>query len=238
VKFPIVESAKLSVVVETLAKEFELKPSRIMKALRQGQLRSVAKNVSADRAAANLILEARTEQRKLEALRVQQQREAERLERKRRAAELAEARRAKKRAAPVRERTSGKPARTYESQLAPQLTRVTLGEEQLWIAEGLERYQAEMMESHGVKLGLTTIARNALKSVLIDGKLRMEGVGIPNGTVDWIGPARLPQPFSGLPAAIAKAAKKHCVTEAEIMRSALAQWVRERGYDKPAKKRR
>lgn len=126
----------------------------------------------------------------------------------------------------------------YESQNEPQLSRFRLGLPHVWILEGIERYQADFLASHGLKMGVTTIARDALKTMLLDrhGALKLGVLPAPDGTAATIGPFRLPDPYNKLPEAIAKIAKRNGTTESDVIRHALAQWLTERGYDKPGKR--
>lgn len=127
----------------------------------------------------------------------------------------------------------------YDSQRDPQLSRTRLGLPHAWIIEGIERYQADFLANHGLKMGVTTIARDALKTMLLDrhGALKLGVLPEPVGTAATIGPFRLPEPYSKLPETIAKIAKRNGTTESDVVRHALAQWLTERGYDKPGKKR-
>lgn len=126
----------------------------------------------------------------------------------------------------------------FDSQKEPQLSAIRLGLPHVWILEGIERYQTDFLASHGLKMGVTTIARDALKTLLLDehGRLKLGVLPDPGGTAASIGPFRLPGPYARLPDAIAKVAKRHGTTDADVIRHALAQWLTERGYDKPGKR--
>lgn len=149
-----------------------------------------------------------------------------------RAAEKYAAKRKRAKAAP------GSVKYAYDSQKEPQLSAIRLGLPHVWILEGIERYQTDFLASHGLKMGVTTIARDALKTLLLDehGRLKLGVLPEPGGTAVSIGPFRLPGPYAKLPDAIAKVAKRHSTTEADVIRHALAQWLTERGYDKPGKR--
>lgn len=126
----------------------------------------------------------------------------------------------------------------YDSQKAKQLGAVRLGLQHVWIAKGLERYRSDFQKKHGANVGITAIVRDALKTVLTSGEdLKVGWLGDPQGTAVQLGPCRLPKQYQMLPQLLARASRKLDTTESDVIRSALAHWLTERGYDKPGRKR-
>lgn len=122
----------------------------------------------------------------------------------------------------------------YPSQRLPQIPAVRLGAEYAWIPGALGRHQLDFKEKNGVPIEMAQIVRKALTEVL--SKRFVAERSRSDETRARIGPFRVTAAYPNLLAEITAAAKRSEVNESDVIRSALAQWLTERGYDKPGKR--
>jgi Arc/MetJ-type ribon-helix-helix transcriptional regulator len=124
----------------------------------------------------------------------------------------------------------------FSSQRLPQIPAVRLGEGYAWIAGALSRYQHDFAAEHGVPLEMAQLVRKALAEVLSKTKRLDVESSRGDETFERIGPFRVTAAYPNLLDEIAAAAKRSSVNESDVIRSALAQWLTERGYDKPGER--
>lgn len=123
----------------------------------------------------------------------------------------------------------------YQSQGYPQIPPVRLGENEAWLVDGIRLYREDMLEEHGLKMSMTQAVKRALDDT-VGARGFKPCPGKSPGAYATIGPLRLTEDSLHLPEIIREAAERHRVSDADVIRSALAAWFSERGYDKPGKR--
>lgn len=117
----------------------------------------------------------------------------------------------------------------FASQRLPQLSTLRIGVDQAWVLEAIEAVRTELREDTGITVELAQVVRMAIAEALSDGELLVEA-SPRSGYAGTIGPIRLTEEFAALPMAIERAALRGRASKADVMRSALAQWLIGKGY--------
>lgn len=124
----------------------------------------------------------------------------------------------------------------FPSQQRKQIAAIRLGVGDEWMVDGLEARRKATEAATGVAMTVAKVVRKALVDVFEAGG-PSEVVKRQYGeTTHVIGPMRLPDRYRVLPAQISKAAKRLDCSEADLIRSALVEWLVGKGHGKKGKR--